>query len=114
MQTKIKIQIAEKEAQLLEDDRSDSSRQRCLRGKSGFEFLPTMSDEEKIEKWRTSCADKNEKPKDNPEQSGKKEPPGEGRKTPKNEAQRDKPVVEGNRDSSYPAKANNASGNASY
>ena len=44
------MQIAEKEAQLLEDDRSNSSNQRSLGVKSGFEFLPTMSDKEKIEK----------------------------------------------------------------
>ena len=96
---KFQIQIAEKEAQLLEDDRSDSSSQRGLGGKSGFEFLPTMSDEEKIEKWRASCADKNKKPKHDPEQGGKKDPLGEGCKTPKNETQRDKPVIEGNRTS---------------
>ena len=52
--------MAEKEAQLLEDDRS------------GFEFLPTMSDKENIEKWRVSCADKTKKPKHDHEQSGKK------------------------------------------
>ena len=63
---KFQIQIAEKEAQLLEDDRSDSSSQRGLGSKSGFEFLPTMSDEEKIEKWRASCANKNKKPKHDP------------------------------------------------
>ena len=63
---KFPIQIAEKEAQLLEDDRSDSSSQRGLGSKSGFEFLPTMSDEEKIEKWRASCANKNKKPKHDP------------------------------------------------
>ena len=68
-------------------------------GKSGFEFLRTMSDEEKIEKRRASCADKNKKPKHDPEQSGKKEPLGEGCKTPKNEAQRDKPVFEGSQTS---------------
>ena len=55
-----------------------------------------MSDEEKIEKWRASCADKNKKPKHDPEQGGKKEPLGEGCKTPNNEAQRDKPVIVGN------------------
>ena len=93
------MQIAEKEAQLLEDDRSDSSSQRGLGGKSGFEFLPTMSDEEKIEKWRASCANKNKKPKRDPEQDRKKEPLGEGCKMPKNEAQRDKPVFEGNQTS---------------
>ena len=82
---KFQIQIAEKEAQLLEDDNSDSSSQRGLRGKSGFEFLTTMSDEEKIKKWRASCADKNKKPKHDPE--------------PKNEAQKDKPVIEGNQTS---------------
>ena len=49
---KFQIQIAEKDAQLLEDDKGDSSSQRGMSGKSGFEFLPTMSDEEKIEKWR--------------------------------------------------------------
>ena len=64
--------MAEKEAQLLEDDRSDSRSQRCLGGKSGFEFLPTMSDKEKIEKWRVSCADKTKKPKHDHEQSGKR------------------------------------------
>ena len=96
---KFTMQIAEKEAQLLEDDRSDSSSQRCRGGKSGFEFLPTMSDEEKIEKWRASCANKNKKPKHDREQGGKKEPLGEGCKTPKNEAQRDKPIVEGNQTS---------------
>ena len=96
---KFPMQIAEKEAQLLEDDRSDSSSQRGLGGKSGFEFLPTMSDEEKIEKWRASCANKNKKPKRDPEQDGKKEPLGEGCKTSKNEAQRDKPVFEGNQTS---------------
>ena len=96
---KFPMQIAEKEAQLLEDDRSDSSSQRGLGGKSGFEFLPTMSDEEKIEKWRASFANKNKKPKHDPEQGGKKEPLGEGCKTPKNEAQRDKPVFEGNQTS---------------
>ena len=96
---KFPMQIAEKEAQLLEDDRSDSSSQRGLGGKSGFEFLPTMSDEEKIEKWRASFANKNKKPKHDPEQGGKKEPLGEGCKTPKNEAQRDKPVIEGNQNS---------------
>ena len=93
---KFPMQIAEKEAQLLEDDRSDSSSQRSLGGKSGFEFLMTMSDEEKIEKWRASCANKNKKPEHDPEQGRKKEPLGEGCKTPKNEAQRDKPVGEGN------------------
>ena len=62
-------------------------------------FLPTMSVEEKIEKWRASCADKNKNPKHDPEQSGKKEPLGEGCKTPANEAQRDKPVIEGNQTS---------------
>ena len=92
-------QIAEKEAQLLEDDRSDSSSQRGPGGKSGFEFLPTMSDEEKLEKRRASCPDKNKKPKHDPELSGKKEPQGEGCKTSKNEAQRDKPVIEGNQTS---------------
>ena len=76
------MQIAEKEAQLLEDDRSNSSNQRSLGVKSGFEFLPTMSDKEKIEKWRGSCANKNKKPKHDPEQGGKKEPRGEGCKTP--------------------------------
>ena len=91
--------MAEKEAQLLEDDRSDSRSQRGLGGKSGFEFLPTMSDKEKIEKWRVSCADKTKKPKHDHEQSGKKDPLGEGCKTPKNEAQRDKPVIEGNQTS---------------
>ena len=96
---KFPMQIAEKEAQLLEDDRSDSSSQRGLGGKSGFEFLPTMSDEEKIEKWRASCADKNKKPKHDPEQGGKKDPLEEGCKTPKNETQRDKPVIEGNQSS---------------
>ena len=55
-----------------------------------------MSDEEKIEKWRASCANKNKKPKHDPEQGGKKEPLGEGCKMPKNEAQGDKPIVEGN------------------
>ena len=79
---KFPMQIAEKEAQLLEDGRGDSSSQRGLGGKSGFEFLPTMSDEEKIEKWRESCANKNKKPKHDPEQGGKKEPPREGCKTP--------------------------------
>ena len=93
---KFLMQKAEKEAQLLEDDRSDSSSQRRLGGKSGFEFLATMSDEEKIEKWRASCANKNKKPEHDPEQGGKKEPLGEGCKTPENEAQRDKPVGEGN------------------
>ena len=93
---KFPMQIAEKEAQLLEDDRSDSSSQRSLGGKSGFEFLATMSDEEKIEKWRASCANKNKKPEHDPEQGRKKEPLWEGCKTPKNEAQRDKPVGEGN------------------
>ena len=44
---KFQIQIAVKDAQLLEDDRNDSSSQRSLGGKSGFEFLPTMSDEKK-------------------------------------------------------------------
>ena len=68
-------------------------------GGSGFEFLPTMSDEEKIEKWKASFANKNKKPKHDPEQGGKKEPLGEGYKTPKNEAQRDKPVFEGNQTS---------------
>ena len=63
---KFQIQIAEKEAQLLEDDRSDSSNQRGLGGKSGFEFLPTMSDEENIEKWRARWDDKNKKPKQDP------------------------------------------------
>ena len=58
-----------------------------------------MSDEEKIEKWRASCADKNKKPKHDPEQGGKKDPLGEGCKTPKNETQRDKPVIEGNQTS---------------
>ena len=58
-----------------------------------------MSDEEKIEKWRASCANNNKKPKHDPEQGGKKEPLGEGCKTPKNEAQRDKPVIEGNQNS---------------
>jgi len=47
---KFQIQIAEKEAQLFEDDRSDSRSQCGLGGKSAFEFLPTMSVEEKIEK----------------------------------------------------------------
>ena len=42
---------------------------RGLGGKSGFEFLPT-----KVEKWRASCADKNKKPKYDPEKGGKKEP----------------------------------------
>ena len=51
-----------------------------------------MTDKEKIEKWRVSCADKTKKPKHDHEQSGKKDPLGEGCKTPKNEAQRDKPV----------------------
>ena len=46
--------------------RSDSSGQRGLGGKGGFEFLPTMSDEEKIEKWRASWDDKNKKPKQDP------------------------------------------------
>ena len=96
---KFLMQIAKKEAQLLEDDRSHSSSQRGLGGKSGFEFLLTMSDEEKIEKWRVSCANKNKEPKHEPEQGGKKEPLGEGCKTPKNEAQRDKPVVDGNQTS---------------
>ena len=58
-----------------------------------------MSDKEKIEKWRVSCADKTKKPKHDHEQSGKKDPLGEGCKTPKNEAQRDKPVIEGNQTS---------------
>ena len=62
-------------------------------GGSGFECLPTMSDEEKIEKRKASSADKNKKPKHDPEQRGKKDPLGEGCKTPKNEAQRDKPVI---------------------
>ena len=96
---KFPMQIAEKEAQLFEDDRSDSSSQRGLGDKSGFEFLPTMSDEEKIEKWRASCANNNKKPKYDPEQGGKKEPLGEGCKMPKNEAQRDKLVFEGNQTS---------------
>ena len=60
------MQIAEKEAQLLDDDKSDSSGQRSLGGKGGFEFLPTMSDEDKIEKWRASWDDKNKKPKQDP------------------------------------------------
>ena len=58
-----------------------------------------MSDEEKIEKWRASCADKNKKPKHDRKQGGNKEPLGEGCKTPKNEAQRDKPVIVGNQTS---------------
>ena len=58
-----------------------------------------MSDEEKIEKWRASCANKNKTPEHDPEQGGKKEPLGEGCKTPKNEAQRDKSIVEGNQTS---------------
>ena len=58
-----------------------------------------MSDEEKIEKWRASCADKNKKPKHDPMESGKKDSLGEGCKTPKNETQRDKPVIEGNQNS---------------
>ena len=58
-----------------------------------------MSDEEKIEKWRASCADKNKKLKHDPEQGGKKEPLGEGCKTPNNEAQSDKPVIVGNQTS---------------
>ena len=40
---------------------------RGLGGKSGFEFLPT-----KVEKWRASCADKNKKPKYDPEKGGEK------------------------------------------
>ena len=60
-----------------------------------------MSDEEKIEKWRASGADKNKKPKHDSEQGGKKQPQGEGCKTPKNEAQRDKPVIEGNQTSMF-------------
>ena len=75
---KFEIQTAEKEVQLLEDDKSDSSSQSGLDGNSGFEFLSTMGDEEKIEKWRASCADKNKKSKHDPEQGGKKEPLGEG------------------------------------
>ena len=58
-----------------------------------------MNDEEKIEKWRASCANKNKKPKHEPEQGRKKVPLGEGCKTPKNEAQRDKPVIVGNQTS---------------
>ena len=96
---KFQIQIAEKEAQLLEDDRTDSSSQRGLGGKSGFEFLPTKSVEEKIEKWRASCADKNKKAKHDPEQSGKKDPLGEGCRTLKSKVQRDKLVMEGNQTS---------------
>ena len=69
---KFPMQIAEKEAQLLEDGRSDSSSQRGPGGKSGFEFLATMSDEEKIEKRRSSCANKNKKPEHDPEQGGEK------------------------------------------
>ena len=68
---KFQIQIADKEAHLLGDDRSDSSSQRGLGGKSGFEFLPTMSDEEKIEKWRASCADKNKIPNTTLSRAGK-------------------------------------------
>ena len=58
-----------------------------------------MSDEKKIEKWRASWDDKNKKPKRKNRtlsRAGKKDPPGEGCKTPKNEAERDKPVIEGN------------------
>ena len=58
-----------------------------------------MSDEEEIEKWRVSYANKSKKPKHDPEQGRKKEPKEplkKGCKTPQNEAQRDKPVVEGN------------------
>ena len=69
---KFQIQIAEKDAQLLEDDKGDSSSQRGMSGKSGFEFLPTMSDEEKIEKWRASCDDKNKIPNTNLSRAGKK------------------------------------------
>ena len=69
---KFQIQIAEKEAQLLEDDRSDSSSQRGLEDKSGFEFLPTMSDEEKIEKWRASCAIRIKSPNTTLSRAGKK------------------------------------------
>ena len=58
-----------------------------------------MSDEEKIDKGRASCADKNKKPKHDPEYGGKKEPLGKGCKTPKNEAQRDNPVIVGNQTS---------------
>ena len=63
MRTKISDPNSRERAQLLEDDRSDSSGQRGLGGKGGFEFLPTMSDEEKIEKWRASWDDNNKKPK---------------------------------------------------
>ena len=69
---KFQIQIAEKEAQLLEDDRSDSSSPRGLGGKSGFEFLPTMSDEEKIEKRRASCAIRIKSPNTTLSRAGKK------------------------------------------
>ena len=47
----------------------------------------------------SELCDKNNKPKHDHEQSGKKDPLGEGCKTPKNEAQRDKPVIEGNQTS---------------
>ena len=58
-----------------------------------------MSDEEEIEKWRVSYANRVKSPNTTLSRAGKKEPKEplkKGCKTPKNEAQRDKPVVEGN------------------
>ena len=72
MRTKISDPNSRERGSAFRNDRSDSRSQRGLGGKSGFEFLPTMSDKEKIEKWRVSCADKTKKPKHDHEQSGKK------------------------------------------
>ena len=77
--------------------------------KSGFDFLPTMSEKEKIDKWRASCANKKpviteasdlKTPKHYlHEQGWKQESIGEGCKTFKNEALKDKPVIESNQTS---------------
>ena len=58
-----------------------------------------MSDEENIENGERGGMIRIKSPNRTLSRAGKKDPPGEGCKTPKNEAQRDKPVIEGNQTS---------------
>ena len=60
-----------------------------------------MSDEENIENGERGGMIRIKSPNRTLSRAGKKDPPGEGCKTPKNEAQRDKPVIEGNQTSMF-------------
>ena len=52
---KFRIQLAEKEAELLEQDGSETASNDPLEDKAGIILMPPMTEQEKIDRWSANC-----------------------------------------------------------